>query len=289
MNEFSPSRGSGRRSRPVPGDTSSPLLQGRSPTPADDGGGKRPGVGGGSDPEDYGRAHIFSSREGKRKALFVLVALVAVLVLALYALKSYLPLFKNPESIREFVSAYGPYAPLVLIALQIAQVLLAPIPGQVTGLASGYLFGWKSGILYTMIGLTLGSFLAFLLARKLGRPFVEKVIEKNALRRLDQLSARRGVVTLFLLFLLPAFPDDALCFVAGLTAIPIGTLLVIALIGRFPGMLMLNLVGSGLAQQDILVPVVLTSVLLAASLLVWVYRKEIEDFCHRRRRPPSEG
>ena len=287
MNESS-SPGSTER-RPLPGDASSPLLDNRSPAPAGGDGNEGDGTGREPDPEDSGRSHVFSSRENKRKALFVLAAVVAFFVLVFFALKPYLSLLKDPEAIRSLVAECGPYAPLVLISLQVAQVLIAPIPGQITGLASGYLFGWKSGILYTMLGLALGSFLAFLLSRKLGRPFVERVIERDTLKRLDQLSARRGVVTLFLLFLLPAFPDDALCFVAGLTAIPLGTLMLIALIGRFPGMLMLNLVGSGFAEEEILVPILLTSILLAVSFLVWVYRKQIEDYCHRRRRPPGEG
>ena len=225
---------------------------------------------------------IFSSRESRRKALIVLAVVIIAFLLFFYFSKPLWSTFTSKEGIKSYILNFGPYASLVFISLQVAQVLITPIPGQVMGFASGYVFGWQHGIMYTMLGLAIGSFIAFFLSRKLGRPFVEKVVDKGALKKFDYLSTHKGPFTLFMLFVLPFFPDDTICFIAGLTAIPLRQLMLIAIVGRFPGMLMLNLVGSGFAQQDIFVPVLLVSVLLGASALAWIYRKEIEEHYHKR-------
>ncbi len=223
---------------------------------------------------------IFPSYEDKRKALIVLGVLIVGVILLLFLARPLWGIFTSQESVKEYILSYGPYAPIAFISLQIVQVLIAPIPGQVIGFVSGYVFGWKLGIIYTMIGLAIGSFIAFFLSRKLGRPFVEKVVDKEALKKFDYLSTRKGPFALFMLFLLPAFPDDALCFIAGLTAIPLRQLMLIAVVGRFPGMLMLNLVGSGVAKNDATLIIILISIVLIISAFGWWYRKDIEEYYH---------
>jgi uncharacterized membrane protein YdjX (TVP38/TMEM64 family) len=127
-----------------------------------------------------------------------------------------------------------------------------------------------------MIGTVLGSAIAFVLARKLGRPFVEKVIDRNTLKKFDYMSEEKGTFALFLIYLLPALPDDAISFMAGLTKIPIRKLIIIAFIGRLPGFLILNMVGSGVANSESKFPVVLFSILMAVSFFVYIYRKKLE-------------
>ena len=72
--------------------------------------------------------------------------------------------FSNRERVNNFVISFGSYAPLVFIGLQILQVLLAPIPGEFTGFVGGYLFGIVPGLIYSTVGLSLGSLFAFLIA-----------------------------------------------------------------------------------------------------------------------------
>jgi uncharacterized membrane protein YdjX (TVP38/TMEM64 family) len=117
------------------------------------------------------------------------------------------------------------------------QVVLAPIPGQVVGLASGYLFGTTWGSLYSIIGTVLGSWIAFGLARSFGRPLVERFLPPASLERFDQGMRTRGLPFLMVVFLLPFVPDDVACLAAGLTAIPIPALMLAALMGRTPSLI----------------------------------------------------
>ena len=224
---------------------------------------------------------IFSSKENRIRALGVLAIIVAITILIGFFSAPLLSMFKDHETLREYILGYNAFAPIVFIIIQVAQVLLAPIPGQITGFVAGYLFGWWKGTLFAMLGLALGSLIAFSLARTFGRPFVEKVLDKTVLKKFDYVSTHKGPFTLFMFFLLPAFPDDALCFIAGLSVLPIRHFMAIMILGRLPGMLLLSLTGSGVAQNDAKIAIIFLSILLIASAFGWWYRKDIEDYYHK--------
>ena len=94
-------------------------------------------------------------------------------------------------------------------------MVAAPVPGEVTGFVGGMLFGTASGILYSTIGLTLGSWLAFVLARLAGRPLVEMVVKAETIKRYDYVMKHKGLFLAFLLFLIPGFPKDYSLLSAG--------------------------------------------------------------------------
>ena len=225
--------------------------------------------------------NMFSSEKSKNKFFIVLALVIFSVILISYFSAPLYTFFKNPDKIKDFVLGFGVFSPAAFILLQILQVLIAPIPGQITGFVSGYIYGTINGTIYSMIGTVIGSFIAFVLSRKLGRPFVERVINKKTLKKFDYISGEKGTFALFLIFLLPALPDDAICFIAGLTKIPIRKLILIAFLGRLPGFLVLNMVGSGVANSEARFSVILFSVLMVVSFLIYIYRKKLESFSAR--------
>lgn len=190
------------------------------------------------------------TRRRRRIVMWIGLGAVLILGLAIFLGWPWLATFTQPEEAREMIAEAGAWAPLVFIGLQVIQVLIAPIPGQVTGLVGGLLFGTLWGVVYTMIGATIGFTLIFVLARRLGRPFVERFVSPNVLTRFDYLSERGGAFVLFIIFLLPAFPDDVISFIAGLTTLRISTLIFISLAGRLPGYIVLSATGAGLAYEN---------------------------------------
>jgi len=133
---------------------------------------------------------------------------------------------------------------LAYILLQVAQVVVAPIPGGAIEFLGGYLFGVKAGLIYSMIGLILGSWLAFSLARIFEKWAVEKFVSPKTMKKFDYLIGHEGAILSFLLFLIPGFPKDALCYILGLTPMHLGIFLIISTLGRIPGTLMANLQGA---------------------------------------------
>jgi uncharacterized membrane protein YdjX (TVP38/TMEM64 family) len=213
----------------------------------------------------------------RASTLIFIVLLVVLLALLVISDGHYLTPFRDPVRLREWVRDWGAWAPLGIIGLQMTQVLIAPIPGHVVGLASGYLFGVIWGTFYSVLGTALGSLIAFVVARTYGRPLVERLLPPETLERLDAGAQRRGLFFFVLLFLLPFLPDDMACLVAGLTPIPIPALMLAVLAGRPPGILVscwvgANAAGLSTAQWALLIA---ASVLLA--LLFLFYEEQLEE------------
>jgi len=135
------------------------------------------------------------------------------------------------ERVRGWLDSLGPWAPLGFILIQALQVVVAPIPGEATGFLGGFLFGAAPGFLYSSLGLTLGSGLAFLISRWLGSRVVVKLFHSESLRKFDALFERNGALVSFLLFLFPGAPKDYLCYLLGLSKMPFKVFVALRLMG----------------------------------------------------------
>jgi uncharacterized membrane protein YdjX (TVP38/TMEM64 family) len=229
-----------------------------------------------------------------RQAAVIATALVALCaVWVALGGSSSLALFEDSQRLVSWIQGRGAWAPLGIIVLQVAQVVLAPIPGQVVGVAAGYLFGTPLGTFYSLVGTAIGSWIAFTLARTYGRPLVERVVPRQILAQLDFGAQRRGLFFFAMVFLLPFMPDDLACFVAGLTPIPIPALIAVTITARTPGVLVTAWVGanaSGLSRAQWTVLIAASALLAALSLL---YGERLQRWLMPRAagpgRPASSG
>lgn len=208
----------------------------------------------------------------------IAVAVVGVLALASLPLISFLG---DPARVTALIDNAGPWGPIVFILIQIGQVFAAPIPGQVTGFVGGFLFGPVVGSIYATIGGTIGCTLVFILSRRLGRPFVERFVKAKTLDRFDYFTESGGALVLLIIFLVPIFPDDLICYVAGLTKIPLSRLILVALVGRIPGYVVFSVTGSGAAQSNLTLVIVLVVAVVALAAIAYWQRHRIERFLKR--------
>ncbi len=235
-------------------------------------------------------------RRLRRKLVGVLPALVGAMLLLgamsilLYILEPYFPASLRRLASRVAEAGWGASCtsmtqifegnsqPYLFVGLQLLQVILVPIPGQLLGLLGGCLFGFWEGLLLTMLGLTIGSATAMAASRLVGEALVRRFVSAAILTRFDRLTGADGVWGYFLIFLLPTFPDDAICFMAGLTRLPLRRLLLACMLGRLPGMAMLTLVGAGAGAAH-------ANLVLAAATVVaiamWLFSEEFEAILGR--------
>lgn len=123
------------------------------------------------------------------------------------------------EDLRAFVSSFGVYSEIFYILIQFLQVAVLPIPSFITVGAGVILFGPLKAALLSIVGIVLGSFFAFFVARKLGLNVVIWLIgERNLNKALSFISGKTRIFFTFM-FLMPFFPDDMLCFAAGITSV----------------------------------------------------------------------
>jgi uncharacterized membrane protein YdjX (TVP38/TMEM64 family) len=205
-------------------------------------------------------------------------------------LSPYYELASNKEQIKAVLKKAGPLAPLLFISIQALQVVLAPIPGEATGFLGGYLFGIPLGLTYSAVGLTLGSLGAFLLGRWLEKTFVARMVSRETMQRFDFLMDHQGALVAFILFLIPGFPKDYLCFILGLSPMDLWVFLVICIVGRMPGTLMLTIQGAEVYQGHYWSTLLLAGACLLLAGLAYYYRETLYtwirrlEIYHRRRR-----
>lgn len=220
---------------------------------------------------------IFASARSRRVALATLAVLIAVFLGSVVLLGRYATWLTDPFALRTWIRGFGPLAPIVFVALQATQVIIAPIPGQVLGLASGFLFGTLWGTVYSLTGATIGTVVAVSLTRRLGRPYVEEAFTDETVAEFDDFTDDDGPLALFLVFLVPGLPDDVICFLAGLTDIGVPTVVAVSLAGRLPGYLVVNAAGSGLASNRVLEAITVLLALVALSGLAYRYRDPLVE------------
>ncbi len=208
--------------------------------------------------------------------LLLLVAILAALALCLYE-TGWIHFFLSRERMARFLRDLGRWSFAGFILLQAVQVVAAPIPGEVTGFLGGYLYGPVVGIALSTVGLTIGSLIAFLLTRTFGRPIVDRFVDKNTIARFDFLLHHKGAFLVFLLFLLPGFPTDYLCYILGLGHLTIGEFLLISASGRLLGTSMLTLGGSYLRARKYFQLSLLAGAAVIVIFLALVYKDRLEQ------------
>ncbi len=219
----------------------------------------------------------------KSKWIWIVSLLVVIIAFLIYRYHSqlwvhevkYYHLFGSRRALKKFITSFGAYSPLAFIILQVIQVVVAPIPGGAIEFLGGYIFGTKAGFIYSMIGLLFGSWLAFGLARIFEKWAVEKFVSAQTRKKFDYLIGHEGVIISFLLFLIPGFPKDALCYILGLTPMHAGIFLVISTVGRIPGTLIATLQGAKAFDEQYKSFLILLGVSTLVLLVFYIYHDEI--------------
>ena len=192
------------------------------------------------------------------------------------AVKSY-SILNDHYRFKETIDSFGPYSPLAFILLQVVQVVVAPIPGAPVGFLGGYLFGVKWGFIYSMVGLTIGSWIAFRIARFFEKRLLQKIVSSKKLKKFDYLMEHEGVILSFFLFLIPGFPKDALCYILGLTHMSLVFFLTISTIGRIPGTLIATLQGANAFSRHYSIFLLLAGISTLIALIFYVYGEQIHN------------
>ncbi len=154
-------------------------------------------------------------KTGLSAFIFLLFCLVLIYI---FQKTGFFNIVKDENSLQEYLSGKGAWMPFVYVLLQYLQVVILPIPSVVSTLAGVALFGPFQTILYSLIGILLGSLTAFFIGRKLGNKAVIWMIGEETLLKWQKKLKGKDNLLLTMMFLLPVFPDDVLCFIAGLSS-----------------------------------------------------------------------
>ena len=209
----------------------------------------------------------------KQILLWVLVlAALAVIVLVMYR-TGFFAAMRTKNGLAQYISATAPWSHLVYFLIQLASVIVAPIPSNITAAVGAVLFGLWPSFLLTWAAVAAGSALVFLLARALGQKFADQFVSQKLSDKYLDVIRRKRDVFLALAFLFPFFPDDLLCILAGLTDISFRRFFILVLLTRPWGLLVACAVGS----STLSIPLWGMALLGAAGLVLFLLAMKYGD------------
>ncbi len=236
---------------------------------------------------DAGIENLKNTEKNQRGKLVFSVIKISLLVLIVAGVPLYLYFFKlewlmgfrDIDKIVEFLNSYKGESALIYIAFQIIQIVISVIPGQVFQVVAGYLFGFWSALLYAMVGAIIGTGISFMLARLLGRDFLHIFFgEKKMSYYIQRLNSKQAYTLIFFLYLIPGIPKDMLSYAAGASEMRFKPFILLASIGRLPGMIGCLLIGS-MAESGAYIGVgILLGIAVIACILCVIFRKKINGF-----------
>ncbi len=162
------------------------------------------------------------------------------------------------------------------LLLQFLQVVVALIPGGLIQILGGVIFGGFWGTILCLIGTLIGEIAVFYIVRLLGMPIVEAIVDSKGIKRLSFLQdEKKCELAVFILFLLPVMPKDALTYLAPLTKIKPSTFFILSMLARSPGLILSNVFGSSLSEGNVMIAVILFIIVAVIGLVCILYRDRI--------------
>lgn len=185
--------------------------------------------------------------KGKWTKILTLLGIIAGIVLIFQLTPLSISDF-TPTNVKNFILQFGIWAPIVFIAIYALRGAILVIPVGVMSLAGGLAFGKWLGTVYILIGATLGACLSFLIARYVGRTFIESFgwLHKGKIKSFDEGTEKHGFRMMLFVRLIPLFQYDAVNFGSGLSKMKFREYALASFIGMAPGGFINAMLGNSL-------------------------------------------
>ena len=200
----------------------------------------------------------------KNKTKIIILILIVILVIASFpTLADY---YMNLEQVLE---NYGNLGPPLYMLLVILAILISPIPAAPLAIIAGIVFGPLQGLIYTLIGATIGAVLAFSISRFFLRDYFKKQFENNDFYKKIKGKKNHNIAYIVLITrLMPQVSFDAVSYLAGLTGLNIGIFALATFFGMIPIVFILTFFGIFLEPYKLILGILL----LVAFVLYIIYR-----------------
>ena len=212
--------------------------------------------------------------------LILLVIIVAGIPAFLY-LKYGAELFSkdSAERVVDYLKANSSIAALLIICIQIVQVVICFLPGQPVQFAASYMFGVMRGFALSITGAVIGTVISFYLAKLLGNDAMNLFFGKEKVQDYKKkLDSGRGLLLAFLIYLIPGIPKDLVSYVAGISDMRFRPFLLVATVGRIPGMLGSLMLGHFFGRQDYRAMIIIAVIVAVMLLICYIKRDALIGF-----------
>jgi len=183
-------------------------------------------------------------------------------------------LFSDPANLKKMIMSYGKYSILVFFILQIIQVVAFFIPGEIVQIAGGYIYGtfWGSGL--SLLGITTGSIIVYIISNFYGKPLIDKIISNKDLKFFEKiLNLARINFIVFLLYLIPGIPKDVLAYICGISNITFKNFILYSTLGRIPGIFVSAYFGAKISSEN-RITLISIGILAIVLFLIGIFKGE---------------
>ncbi len=192
----------------------------------------------------------------QKRVIAVLSLVIAATVFALLGVflwKAVMNDVKTPDDFKLYIDGFGWKGYLVAFGIQVLQVFVAFIPGEVVEIGAGLAFGWFWGLVVCLAGTAAASAAVFLLTKRFGIKLVEMFTDREKIDNMRFLNSEKKLKRLvFLLFFIPGTPKDLITYFVGLTRMTLSQFLPISLLARIPSVVSSTLAGHYFIEGDYL-------------------------------------
>ena len=165
------------------------------------------------------------------KCLYRIIAIsitILSIIFIIYSIK--LGIFNDKNIMVDYIKELGLIAPIIFMLLQITQVIIPIIPGSISSIVGVLAFGSVLGFIYNYIGLIIGSIISYYLAKRYGISLIRKIFKEDTINK--YLNKNKFTKFFLIAIILPYFPDDLLCYIAGISNMKFKNFIIIILLGR---------------------------------------------------------
>ena len=219
------------------------------------------------------------------KKLFYCLYIIACVCLLGYTILyklNILSIFSNVYTLKEYILSTKEKGVITYILIQLLQVVFLPIPASVICIVGSLIYGALLGGIYCCIGVLLGSYISFFMGKIFGYKLVSWIVGKDNVDKYAEIIRKRGGFFLGLAFLLPMFPDDILCFIAGITKISTKKFFWITLITRPIGVMCMSYFGSGeiipFNNWGVYVWGIILVLVIVFTIIMYKWQDKIQEF-----------
>ena len=210
------------------------------------------------------------------KILLLILIVVGIPIYIWFFHGDWIKSIENIDDVVAFLEKYETQSIFVYIGLQIVQIVISIIPGQVFQMAAGYIYGFWPALLFAMTGALLGTTLSFMLAKALGRDFLHIFFgEEKMSYYIERLNSKKMYAIVFFLYLIPGIPKDMVSDAGGVSGIKFKPFIIISALGRLPGMIGCLLMGDIMMEENYTGAVIIGVFAVITFALCIIFRKKI--------------
>ena len=209
----------------------------------------------------------------RRTNLKLVILIFIFIIILIVGIKTAPWLFehaRNPEYIRNYLAGFGNVGFLVYMLIQIIQVVIVIIPGDIVSACGGFVYGIPLGFILSYTGLIIGSVIVFYISRIFGYELVSRLISEQKIAKISEmLNSTKGTVGLFIICCIPFIPKDIMMYIAGLTPVKASRLFLVYGLSRVPSVLIWVSIGANAFEKNISGLIITISILILMIILLF--------------------